>query len=72
MASAVPNFDDTVVAWKSELYTASSVASSTASNSGETASVGSTRRARSSVSPKRLRISGDVEKAIAKSPLPLL
>ena len=47
------------------LYTASSVASRTAWNSGETASEGRSVRARAAVSPWRVRVSGDVEKAIA-------
>ena len=72
IASATPNLDLTVVARNSELYTASSVASSAAWKRGDTASVGSDLRARGAVSPKRLRISGDVENAMAKSPLPLL
>src|SRR5713226_7833732 len=50
IASAVPMAERTAVAWKSELYTASSVASSAASNSGDVASVGSTVRARGAVS----------------------
>ena len=72
IASAVPKRDVTVVAWNSELYTASSVASSAASNSGDVASVGRTLRGCGAVSLKRLRISVAVENAIAKSPLPLL
>src|ERR1051325_351688 len=72
IASALPNRDVTVVAWKRALYTASSVASSAASKKGDIASGGSTARARAFVSLKRVRISGDVENAMAKSPLPLL
>src|SRR5437773_7234212 len=72
IASAVPFAERTLVAWKRELYTASSVASSAASKSGEVASGGSIVRPRGAVSLKRLRISGAVENAIAKSPLPLL
>src|SRR6266852_1319783 len=72
MASADPDVDVTLVACSSELYTASSVASSAASNSGEVASVGSVAGGRAAISLKRLRVSGDVENATAKSPLPLL
>src|SRR6185436_16412702 len=45
---------------------------STASNKGDVASVGRMARALGAVSLNRLRISVEVEKAIAKSPLPLL
>jgi hypothetical protein len=47
------------------LYTASSVASRTAWNSGDTASEGTSVRARAAVSPWRVRVSGDVENAMA-------
>src|SRR4051812_37670089 len=72
IASAEPIADCTVVAWNSELYTASSVASSAASNSGDIASGGRMVRARAPAALNRLRISADVENAMAKSPLPLL
>src|SRR5258708_35742452 len=67
IASAVPFAERTVVAWNSALYTASSVASSAASNSGEAASGGSVTRARPAASLKRLRTSRGPENAIPKT-----
>ena len=55
----------TVVARRSAFRTASSVASRAAWKSGESASVGSSVRARALSSPWRTRRSSAVEKAIA-------
>src|SRR5258708_23947545 len=80
MASIVRPRLVTVVAMKRELYIASSVASMTASNNGDTSSFGNsagmrTRRAlspltRDTIAAER-RTLGDVENALTKSPDPL-